>query len=62
MPYLTAGREIYSLITEYTQAKILWIDTEVADYQSRYPRLSLIQVLDNPEDMTGNRVYDYFYL
>ncbi|MTJ09582.1 ribonuclease D [Anabaena sp. UHCC 0204] len=57
MPYLTAAGEISSLITEYTQAKILWIDTEVADYQSRYPRLSLIQVLNNPEDMTGNRVY-----
>ena len=57
MPYLTAAREILSLITEYTTAKTLWIDTEVADYKTRNPRLSLIQVLANPEDMTGNSVY-----
>ena len=57
MPYLTAAREIRSLITEYTTAKTLWLDTEVADYKTRNPRLSLIQVLANPEDMTGNSVY-----
>ena len=57
MPYLTVAREIRSLITEYTTAKTLWIDTEVADYKTRNPRLSLIQVLANPEDMTGNSVY-----
>jgi ribonuclease D len=57
MPYLTTAREIRSLITEYTTAKTLWIDTEVADYKTRNPRLSLIQVLANPEDMTGNSVY-----
>jgi ribonuclease D len=57
MPYLTAAGEIRSLIAKYTQAKTLWIDTEVADYKSRNPRLSLIQILDNPHDMTGNSVY-----
>lgn len=57
MPYLTAAGEIRSLIAKYTNAKTLWIDTEVADYKSRNPRLSLIQILDNPHDMTGNRVY-----
>ncbi|MDP5016079.1 ribonuclease D [Anabaena sp. UHCC 0187] len=57
MPYLTTAGEICSLITEHGKAKTLWIDTEVADYQTRNPRLSLIQVLDNPEDMTGNSVY-----
>lgn len=57
MPYLTAASEIYSLIAEYTKAKTLWIDTEVADYKSRKPRLSLIQILDNPQDMSGDSVY-----
>lgn len=57
MPYLTAASEIYSLIAEYTKAKTLWIDTEVADYKSRKPRLSLIQILDHPQDMSGNSVY-----
>ncbi|MBD2345711.1 ribonuclease D [Anabaena subtropica] len=57
MPYLTDAREIFAIVTEYTQATTLWIDTEVADYKSRNPRLSLIQVLDDPEDMSGDRVY-----
>ena len=57
MPYFTAAEEIRSLITEYGKATTLWIDTEVADYKTPNPRLSLIQVLDHPEDMTGNSVY-----
>ncbi|MCC5615936.1 ribonuclease D [Nostoc sp. CHAB 5836] len=57
MPYLTSATEIRAIVAEYTNAKTLWIDTEVADYKSRNPRLSLIQVLDNPKDMSGDRVY-----
>ncbi|BAZ32834.1 3'-5' exonuclease [Cylindrospermum sp. NIES-4074] len=57
MPYLTSVSEIHALIAEYTQAKTLWIDTEIADYKSRKPRLSLIQILDDPHDMSGNCVY-----
>jgi ribonuclease D len=57
MPYLTSTSEIRSLIAEYTQATTLWMDTEVADYKTRNPRLSLIQVLDNPTDLTGSSVY-----
>lgn len=57
MPYLTSAHEISAVVAEYTNAKMLWIDTEVADYKSRNPRLSLIQVLDNPKDMSGDRVY-----
>ncbi|BAY99172.1 3'-5' exonuclease [Tolypothrix tenuis PCC 7101] len=57
MPYLTYARDIYAIITKYTNAKTLWIDTEVADYKSRQPKLSLIQVLDDPSDMSGDRVY-----
>lgn len=57
MPYLTAAHEISQLVAGYTKATTLWIDTEVADYQSRRPRLSLIQVLDDPQDMSGDRVY-----
>ncbi|MCC5636745.1 ribonuclease D [Nostoc sp. CHAB 5844] len=56
MPYLTAARDIRNFVAEYTKAKTLWIDTEVADYNSRHPRLSLIQVLDDPDDMSGDRV------
>ncbi|MEA5580819.1 ribonuclease D [Nodularia harveyana UHCC-0300] len=58
MPYLNSTSDIRAIISEYkTHAQTLWIDTEVADYQSRHPRLSLIQVLDDPQDMSGDRVY-----
>jgi len=57
MPYLTSAREIRAIVAEYTDAKTLWLDTEVADYKSRNPKLSLIQVLDDADDMSGDRVY-----
>lgn len=56
MQYLKNVSEISNLITEYAQAKILWIDTEVADFTTRNPRLSLIQLLRDPSDRTGDRV------
>lgn len=57
MPYLTDPDDIKFQINDYSKSKILWIDTEVADYQTRKPKLSLIQVLDDPKDMTGEHVY-----
>lgn len=57
MPYLTSASEIRSLFEKYTKAKTLWIDTEVADYQTRNPRLSLIQILDNANDLSGKCTY-----
>jgi ribonuclease D len=57
MPYITDANDIKVRIAEYAQSKTLWIDTEVADYQTRKPRLSLIQVLHDPNDLTGERVY-----
>jgi ribonuclease D len=57
MPYLTSASAIRSLVSEYTRSSTLWIDTEVADYKSSNPRLSLIQVLDDPTDMSGDRIH-----
>ncbi|KAF3889629.1 MULTISPECIES: ribonuclease D [Nostocales] len=57
MPYLTSESTIRSLIAEYTKASTLWIDTEVAEYNTRNPRLSLIQVLDEPADLSGERTF-----
>lgn len=54
MPYFTNTKDIKRQIAEYTQAKILWIDTEVADYKTDSPRLSLIQVLDYSSDVKGD--------
>ncbi|HEY9632334.1 MAG TPA: ribonuclease D [Coleofasciculaceae cyanobacterium] len=56
MPYLTDTNDIKYKIDEYSKAPILWLDTEVADYQTRKPRLSLIQVLNEPKDMIGEHV------
>jgi ribonuclease D len=57
MPYLTSASEISSLVTEYTKVKTLWIDTEVAEYKNKHAQLSLIQVLDDPTDLSGDRIY-----
>lgn len=57
MPYLTKTEEIRSIIPKLASAKILWLDTETADWQSPHPRVSLIQVLDEPTDLTGDRAY-----
>lgn len=57
MPYLTSVSEIIAAIDELTSATTLWIDTEVADYNTSKPRLSLIQVLDDAKDLTGERIF-----
>ncbi len=56
MPYLTNAKDIQDLMASYAQSQILWIDTEVADHQTRKPKVSLIQVLDDPTDLTGEHV------
>lgn len=56
MAYLTNPNDILSKVSEYTKEQRLWIDTEIADYQTHKPRLSLIQVLHNPRDLTGEQV------
>lgn len=56
MQYLNSPVEINKQIAEYTKADILWLDTEVADYNTKKPRLSLIQILDDPNDLNGDRV------
>jgi DNA segregation ATPase FtsK/SpoIIIE, S-DNA-T family len=45
MLYLTEATKIRQAIAQLTTAKILWVDTEVADWNTSHPRLSLIQVL-----------------
>ncbi|MBE9183830.1 ribonuclease D [Microcoleus sp. LEGE 07076] len=56
MPYLTAANDIKALIAKISKAKILWVDTEIADYKSN-PRLSLIQVLADSTDGTGDATF-----
>lgn len=56
MPYLTVANDIKAVISQFSQAKILWVDTEIADYKSN-PRLSLIQVLADSTDATGDATF-----
>ena len=55
--YLTQATDIYSLISKIASAPILWLDTEVADWRTPNPRLSLIQVLADPNDLRGDAAY-----
>lgn len=57
MLYFTEPDDIQALIDELTDMKILWLDTEVADFKTKNPRLSLIQILAYPEDINGSRTY-----
>lgn len=57
MPYLNSLPEIREFITECASSEILWLDTEVADFRTKTPKLSLIQVLDDPNDMSGEGIY-----
>ena len=56
MPYFTKAADIQSLIANYANKSLLWIDTEVAEYKTSKPRLSLIQVLHTSTDLTGTHV------
>ncbi len=56
MLYLQDCDEITASIKEYAQAEILWIDTETADFLTRNPKLSLIQILADRNDVTGDKV------
>lgn len=56
MPYLTKVAEIRAAIAHYSRARTLWLDVEVADYRTKNPRLSLLQILDNSTDLSGKTV------
>ncbi|MEA5594465.1 DNA translocase FtsK [Rivularia sp. UHCC 0363] len=57
MHYLTDATQIKTQINQFRSSKILWLDTEVANYWTSNPKLSLIQVLANPKDSTGESAY-----
>ncbi|MFN6469000.1 MAG: DNA translocase FtsK [Nostoc sp. SerVER01] len=57
MHYLTKASEIQTQIAKFALAKVLWLDTEVANWNTSYPKLSLIQVLAEPTDSTGKFAY-----
>jgi hypothetical protein len=57
MFYLIKPDEIKTAIARFTSYPTLWLDTEIANWQTPNPKLSLIQVLANSEDKKGDSVY-----
>jgi DNA segregation ATPase FtsK/SpoIIIE, S-DNA-T family len=57
MSYYSDVNKIQSVIKQLATCSILWLDTEVADWQTPQPKLSLIQVLAHPHDLTGKSAY-----
>ncbi|MGY6531049.1 MAG: 3'-5' exonuclease [Cyanobacterium sp.] len=55
--YLTNKNEIKDIIIDLKETDILWVDTETADYKTKNPRISLIQVLAYPDNLDGSRTY-----
>jgi ribonuclease D len=55
MYYLREKLEIENEISEFAETDILWLDIEVADYNTKQPRLSIIQLLAYPHDVNGSR-------
>jgi ribonuclease D len=56
MSYLTEIEDIRAAIDRFSHARVLWLDTEIADYDSKNARASLIQILEDSTDLTGDRV------
>ncbi len=57
MYYLTETIEIYKQISQLATYQTLWLDTEIADWNTKYPKLSLIQILADSTDLTGESSY-----
>ena len=57
MLYLTKPDEITLIIDKLALSKILWLDTETADWQTNKPKISLIQASDDVTDTIGAKGY-----
>lgn len=57
MTLLKSPVEIIATISRLKKSQVLWIDTEIADFNTKKPKLSLIQVSNDPDDMSGEHIY-----
>ena len=55
--YIETVEEISAFIVRILAFDTLWLDTEIADWNTSNPKLSLIQVLADPQDTTGETAY-----
>jgi ribonuclease D len=60
MPYIRDPEEMRAAIAQLTTAQQLWIDTEVADFNTKRPRLALLQILSDqmPLETSAVMVFD----
>jgi S-DNA-T family DNA segregation ATPase FtsK/SpoIIIE len=58
MHYLTDATQIKTQINQFSSSKILWLDTEIADFLTPNPKLSLIQVLADPTSTSDAYILD----
>jgi ribonuclease D len=56
MSYLTEIEEIRAAIDRFSHCRVLWLDTEIADHDTKNARVSLIQILEDSTDLLGDRV------
>ncbi|PMB49745.1 cell division protein FtsK [Fischerella thermalis CCMEE 5205] len=57
MKYLLDAAEIREQIAKFSLAKTLWIDTEIANWNTYNPRVSIIQILAESKSFTNEDVY-----
>lgn len=57
MSYLTEVADIEAAIFQLANCPVLWLDTEVAEWWTSQPKLSLIQVLADVQDLNGTSTY-----
>jgi S-DNA-T family DNA segregation ATPase FtsK/SpoIIIE len=55
--YVNDPQLIHQIIQHLSQCQRLWIDTEIADWKTKNPKLSLIQVLTNPKATSAKAAY-----
>lgn len=56
MSYLIEIAEIRAAIDRFSHSRVLWLDTEIADHDTKNARISLIQILEDSTDLVGDRV------
>lgn len=57
MKYLLDAAEIREQIAKFSLAKTLWLDTEIANWNTYNPRVSIIQILAESKSFTNEDVY-----
>ena len=55
--YVNHPETIKEIINKLREFSVLWLDTEIAAWQTANPKLSLIQVLSDPQVTSGDQAY-----